>query len=252
EQQAARAQGAFDELVASEQQASDLLPLVVQADRFLRDYTGTPHESEVRRRRDAYLGRLDDRDIEFARNYSARQPLNFQTRRESYQRYLDKHPDGAFADEARTALRLIEEEWDKHDFRAVRDQYTYWPNDIAELVARCRSYLAVHPNGKFTASAAELLRWTEKVTSPQNYKVVAHGGSFDHKVALYFSRGPDLSVEIEVAGVRYGPSQVVANRYDPDWNYEFPRRVRWKMGDPVRIRVTDHDWYQRVVVDIAS
>jgi hypothetical protein len=252
EQQAARAQRAFDELIASEQQATDLLPLVAQADRFLRDYTGTPHESEVRRRRDAYLGRLDDRDIEFARNYSARQPLNFQTRRESYQRYLDKHPDGAFADEARKALQTIETEWDRHDFRQVRDHFLAHPGDIPELVARCRSYLAVHPQGQFTAPASELLRWSEKVTAPGEYKVVLRGGVFDHKLASYLSRGPDYSVEIEVGGVRYGPSQVVARRYDPDWDYEFPRKVRWKLGDPVCIRVTDHEWRTRVVLEIAS
>src|SRR5262249_59190650 len=138
EQQAARAQRAFDELIAGEQQATDLLPLVVQADRFLRDYTGTPHESEVRRRRDAYLGRLDDRDIEFARNYSARQPLHFQTPRQAYQRYLDKHPDGTFADEARQALQTIEVEWDRHDFRTVRHQLLEPPGDSAALVAPCR------------------------------------------------------------------------------------------------------------------
>ncbi len=247
-----RAQRAFDELIAAEQQTSDLLAQLGQADQFLRDFAGTPHEAEVRRRRDAYLARLDDRDIEFARSYSARQPLNFQTRRESYQRYLDKHPDGASASEARAALTAIEAEWDRHDFRVVRDQFTHWPNDVGETVNRCRAYLAAHPNGQFKDAAADLLRWTEKVTSPQEYKVVAKGCVLDPKLAHYFSRGPDLSVEIEVAGVRYGPSQVVANRYDPDWDYEFPRKIRWKMGDPVRIRLVDHDWGQRVVVEVAS
>src|SRR5262249_50841959 len=60
------------------------------------------------------------------------------------------------------------------------------------------------------------------------------------------------SVELEVAGVRYGPSTIIANRYDPDWNYEFPRPIRWKLGDPVKIRVSDHDYWQRVVVEIVS
>ena len=30
------------------------------------------------------------------------------------------------------------------------------------------------------------------------------------------------------------------------------RRVRWRVGEPVRILVTDHDWKDRVVLDISS
>jgi GTPase SAR1 family protein len=247
-----RAQRAFDELVADEQQAPDLLTLVAEADRFLRDFDGTPHAAEVRKRRDACLGRLDGRDIEFARNYSARQPLNFETRRETYQHYLDRHPSGAHADEARAAVKAIDAEWDKYDFRAVRDHFVARPGDVTELVARCRTYLAVHPQGKFRASAEELLRWSERITVPQEYRVVLHRGTFDRSVARWISRGPQLSVELEVAGARYGPSPVVLRRYDPEWEYEFPRKVRWKLGDPVRVRVTEHCWSPRVVAEFAS
>src|SRR5262249_48397010 len=97
-----------------------------------------------------------------------------------------------------------------------------------------------------------LLRWSERVTAPHEYRVVLRSGDFEHKLARYFSRGLDLSVELEVAGVRYGPSHSVPRRYDPHWDYEFPRPIRWKLGDPVRIRVTDHTWADRVVVEIAS
>jgi hypothetical protein len=251
-QLAQRAQRSYDELVAAEGQAPDLLTLVDEADRFLRDYAGTPHEEDVRRRRDTYLTRIDDHDIEFARNYSARQPLNFQTRRETYQHYLDKHPTGAFADEARTAVAAIDADWDKVDFRAVRDQFLAHPGDIPDVVARCRTYLAVHPTGKFADCAQELLRWTEKVTAPHEYRVVLRSGDFEHKVARWFSGGPSLSVELEVAGARYGPSHYVAKRYDPDWDYEFPRPIRWKLGDPVRVRVIDNTWGQRVVAEFAA
>jgi hypothetical protein len=120
------------------------------------------------------------------------------------------------------------------------------------LVARCRTYLAAHPKGRFVASATELLRWSEQVTAPHPYRVVAQMGDFEHRLARWYARGMDLSVEVEVAGVRYGPSNVYAGRYDPDWNYEFPDGIRWKLGDPVRIRVTDHKWSPRVVVDFAS
>ncbi|MBY0523733.1 MAG: GTPase domain-containing protein [Gemmataceae bacterium] len=248
-----RAQRAYEELARASQRSSDLSGLVMLTDRFLRDHSGSFLEPEVRRIRAGAVRRLDEQEIQAARTYSAQQPLNFHTRRELYQRYLDRHPGGGtFADEARGALKTIDEQWDKHDFRAVRDQYLAHPGDMPELVAQCRRYLAVHPKGKFTGSAAELLRWSERVTAAGEYKVVLRGGDFEHKIARWFSRGTKLSVELEVGGVRYGPSSIVVNRYDPDWDYEFPRRIRWKLGDPVTIRVNDHTWKDRVVVEFAS
>ncbi len=248
-----KAQAAYDELVRTETRRADLSALVDRADAFLREFPGTPPESEVRARRARYLARLDERDIATARDYSAAHPLNFQTRLEHYRRYLDQHPGGgAFTREAEQALRTIDAEWDKYDFRSVRDHYTAQPADIPELVARCRSYLAAHPHGQFAGSATELLRWSERVTAPGEYRVVLREGQFDKSVARFFSRGPKLSVEIEVNGVRHGPSNIVYNRYDPEWNYEFPRRIRWKLGEPVHIWVTEHSWKDRVVMDVES
>jgi hypothetical protein len=252
EQLGRQAQRAYDQLLRSEQESVDLMEQVAQANEFLRNYAETPHADEVGRRRTAYLLRLDERDIESARNYSAQLPFNFLSRREQYQRYLDKHPSGAFVEEATTALRAIDSDWDKHDFRLVRDQYEAQPGNIPELVARCRAYLAVHPRGRFVSAAGDLLRWTERVTTRGQYRVTLRSGQVETRLAHFFSRGPDLSVEIEVAGARYGPSNIVVNRYDPDWDYVFPRRVAWKLGDPVRIRVTDHDYFDRVIVQIAS
>src|SRR5262249_5957654 len=241
-----------DALLAAERRTTDLGALVDRADRFLRDFAGSPHESDVRLRRDGYLGRMDERIIELARVYSAKNPLNFQTRREHYQRYLDKYPTGSAATEATAALLAIESQWDKHDFRTVRDHFLAKPGEISELVARCRTYLAVHPEGRFTTAATELLRWSERVTAPGEYKVALRDGQFERKIARFFSRGPDLSVEIEVAGVKHGPSSFTKNRYDPEWNYEYPLRIRWKVGDPVTIRVIDNDWRKRVVVEVSS
>jgi hypothetical protein len=252
EQVAAKARQGYDELVSAEQRTSDLPVLLALADRWLRQFPGNPQEADVRHRRGAYLERLDDRDLEAARAYSAREPLNFHTRREQYQRYLDRHPDGRLRSEAEAALRTIDAEWDRHDFRAVRDHFLAKPGETDELVARCRAYLAVHPQGQFKDAATELLRWTERVTASNEYRVTLRGGHFEKSVARFFSRGPDLSVELEVAGVRYGPSNITVNQYDPTWNYQFNRPVRWKLGDKVIIRVTDHDWKDRVVVEIAS
>ncbi len=246
-----RAELAFAELERAGE-TSKLPALIEQADRFLRDFATTRHESDARRRRAACLLRLDERDMESARAYSANQPLNFQTRRERYQRYLELHPDGAFAKEATEALKNLDADWDKHDFRGVRDHFQAQPGDVKELQVLCRSYLAVHAHGRFRDAAHDLLRWTERVTQPGEYRVVLKSGSFDRKVAHFFSRGPSLAVEIEVNGVRYGPSNIVARNYQPEWNYEFPRRVRWKLGDEVRIRVTDHYYWNRGVGDVWS
>jgi hypothetical protein len=246
-----KARGAFADMERLERQG-DLGRLVEQADRFLRDHAGTAREADVRRRRDAWLLRLDERDIDEARAYSAAGPLHFQTRRERYQRYLERHPQGAFAKEAREALQSIDVDWDRHDFRQVRDHFQEHPGDVKELEKLCRSYLVVHPQGLFRAAARDLLRWTERVTQPGEYRVVLKSGSFDTKVAYWLSRGPSLSVEIEVNGVRHGPSNIVSRNYNPEWGYEFPRRVRWKLGDAVRIVVTDHYFWDRQVVEIAS
>src|SRR5262249_19235374 len=93
-QRQGQAQRAFDELARQNQRPSDLMAVVTQADRFLRDFPESPFADEARRWRTACLLRLDEQDIHAAREYSARQPLNFQTRRELYQRYLDRHPSG--------------------------------------------------------------------------------------------------------------------------------------------------------------
>ncbi len=247
-----RSQDAYDRLLWAEQQSADLAAVVEAADRFLGDYPGTAHEDDVRLRRAGALRRLEERDIEPARNWSARQPTDFARRHDLYQLYLDKHPAGTFAAEATAALRDIGQEWDRHDFRAVREQFTTNPGAVEELVARCQTYRNRHPAGQFVSAVTDVLRWTDRVTAPGEYRVVLRNGRFERGTARFFSRGPDLSVELEVGGVRYGPSNIVVNRYDPEWNYEFPRRVRWRRGDPVRIRVTDHDYWSRVVLDVTS
>jgi hypothetical protein len=251
EERERRAQGAFADLERLERQG-DLPLLVERADRFLRDFAGTSHESDVCRRRADYALRLDERDLDEARAYSAAQPLNFQTRRERYQRYLERHPEGAFAKEAREALANIDADWDRHDFRQVRDHFQGSPGDAKELAKLCRQYLAVHAQGRFRDSAQDVLRWTERVTQAGEYRVVLKSGSFDPQVGAWFSRGPSLSVEIEVNGVRYGPSNIVSRSYSPEWNYEFPRRVRWKLGEPVRIIVTDHYYWKRTVLSTGN
>jgi hypothetical protein len=247
-----RAEAAFADLQRAEAKEDPAL-LVEDADRFLRDHADSALADRVRQHRAAYLRRIDERDREAARAYSARQPLNFFTRREQYQQYLQRHPDGAFADEARAQIRAVEADWDKYDFRAAADHFREHPGDVKELARICHAYLAAHPGGQFQESARELLRFGERVTHDGEYRVKLVSGDFDHSVRAHMlSRGPSLAVEVEVNGVRHGPSNIVARRYDPDWGYDFPRPIRWKMGDSVRIIVTDHYYWDRTVCVIES
>ena len=245
------ARSALADLDHAEAQA-DPPTLIEQADRFLREHGDTTLAADVQKRRQNYVQRLDERDIESARDYSAREPLSFHTRRERYRQYLERHTEGAFVSEAKAAIDAIAVDWDRHDYRAVRDHFRDHPADVQELQARGRSYLAAHGQGQFREAVAGLLRWAERAAEPADYRVVLRSGHFERRIAWLLSRGPDLSVEIEVNGARYGPSNIVANRYDPVWDYEFPRRIRWKLGDPVRIRVYDHDYYKRLVLNVHS
>lgn len=252
EQHERQAQVAHDEFLRAADREVPPPDLLAMADRFLAAYAGSPLAGDVRRRRAAIALRYEERAIEPAREFSTRQPLEFAARRERYQSYLERYPNGNFVAEANAALRAIAADWDRHDFRAVRDLYVARPGATADLVPRCRAYLATHPEGRFTGAARDLLRWTERVTTPGEYKVTLRCGQFDRNLARFFSRGPDLSVELEVNGVRHGPSQIVKNRYDPEWNYEFPRRLNWKLGDPICVRITDHDWKDRTMLEIFS
>jgi hypothetical protein len=86
------------------------------------------------------------------------------------------------------------------------------------------------------------------VSVPGEYRVTLRRGEVEPDVGKYLGGGgPDLGVTLEVGGVTYGPSPVVPNTHRPIWNYTFPRSVRWKLGDPVTIKVVDYDWSDSVV-----
>jgi GTPase SAR1 family protein len=255
----AAAQAALDELERAEQQVPRgaaarprLEELLAMAAKALTEHADTPLESKLRQRRDTYLFRIDEHDFEEAREYSSREPLSFRTRMDRYQAYLDRHPSGAFEKQARAALAEVESAWDKHDFRLVRDLFVDRPDRLKELTARCERYLQVHPRGRFVASARELMRFAEQVKTEREYKVTAVRGEFSSNLGRWYTRGPDLSIEIEVAGAKYGPSGILKNSYNPGWDYEFPRPIRWKLGDTVKIKVHDNDFWGRTIIDFTS
>ncbi|MBL8800206.1 MAG: GTPase domain-containing protein [Planctomycetia bacterium] len=246
-----RAYQSLDELRRAAEGFEDLPALLQRADGFLAEFAESKFAAEARQHRSYFAQRLDERDIQTARDYSTKQPLNFQTRREHYQRYLEKHPvSGAFVQEANLAIRTIDADWDKHDFRGLRDQYRGNPGNVTHWSPHARRYLSVHPQGKFKAIVTELLRWGERVSVPGEYRVVLKNGEFEKSAARWFTRGPKLSVEVEVNGIRYGPSTIVNNSYQPEWEFEFPRRIRWKLGDPVVIRVVEHSWSEKVILEL--
>jgi hypothetical protein len=223
--------------------------LIERSAKLAREHADSSSESEMLRRRSGYLRRLDEHDYEQARDYSTRSPANYFTRRQKYQEYLDHHPDGAFVTASRSALVTVASEWDKADYLAIRDLYVASPAKLDDLKSKSRAYLAAHAEGKFVTPVKGLLQWVDKVSETNEYTISLKSGSFSKKVAHMVSRGASLSVEIEVGGVRYGPSTIVTRSYEPEWDYEFPRKVKWKTGDEVRIIVTDNYFWKRRVGD---
>lgn len=246
------ANAAFLTLEAAERQGRPLAERLEGIQQYLVRFPGSSAEPEVRRLREQCQLRLEERVLEAVRLLAREAPLDFRKRHAALHDFLDRYPRSALAADARVDLQRIEEEWDRYDFRTVRDRFFKNPNDLAAVVELSRAYVSAHPQGKFVTAARELLRWTERVMTPEEYRVTLQSGQIDRGLARFFSRGPDLSVEIEVAGVRYGPSTITVNTYQPHWSYDFPRPIRWKAGDPVTIRVRDHDYGQRTILEITS
>jgi GTPase SAR1 family protein len=240
--------------LASRMPKADLQDVLRQARAFLDQNP----ESDVRRELEVFVAdvaaRIDDRDIEAARDYSRKYPTNFATRLERYQDYLKTHASGGkFLSEAMDAKSTILEEWDVHAYRLAYDHLVSHPDDITEVSRLLREYLRDHGDGRFAKSAREFVAWWDKVHQPQTYKLTLRRGDFDEAMTKYLSGGgPDLSVIVEVAGVRYGPSPIVKNSSKPIWDWTMPKPVVWKLGDPVSVQVTDHDWWDSPVDNYRS
>jgi hypothetical protein len=117
------------------------------------------------------------------------------------------------------------------------------PDDVAEVARRLRDYLGATPDGRYRGDAEAYLKWWEQVTTPHGYRVTLRRGEVGTAVGKYLGGGgPDLGVEVWVAGVKYGPTPVVRNTHRPIWDYTFPRPISWKLNDPVVIKIIDHDW----------
>jgi GTPase SAR1 family protein len=239
-----------DDLVRAEGLPNaELRDLIDRAQQFLAEHPQSEWRTDVEAKLEGYVKALDDRDIDRARQYSRQYPTNFATRIERYQDYLRAHQTGGrFISEATEAKDRVLREWDTYTYRLAYDHLTAHPDDVAEVARRLRDYLHDHRDGRYARDAQQYLDWWDKVSVPGEYRVTLRRGEVERDVAKYLSGGgPDLGVTLEVGGVTYGPSPVAPNTYRPIWDYTFARPIRWKLGDPVTIRVTDHDWSDSVV-----
>jgi GTPase SAR1 family protein len=223
---------------------ASLADLIERARQFLAEHAESPSRAEVQRRLDAYLRRLDDQDIDRAREYSRQYPSHFAARIERYQEYIKAHQSGGrYLSEAIDAKDRVLGEWDVYAYRQAYDHIAAHPDDVAEVARRFREYQRDHPDGRFAADAKRYLEWWDRVSVPGQYKVTLRRGEVEPSVGKYFAgSGPDLGVVIEVAGTTYGPSSVIRDSRRPIWDYTFPQPITWKLGDPITIRLIDYDW----------
>ena len=228
---------------------AELRDLIDRAQQFLAEHPQSEWRPEVERKLEGYVKALDDRDIDRARQYSKQYPTNFATRIERFQDYLRGHQTGGrFISEATEAKDRVLREWDTYTYRLAYDHLAAHPDDIGEVARRLRDYLHDHHDGHFANDAKAYLDWWEKVSRPGDYRVTLRRGEIDKSVGKYLAGGaPDLGVALEVGGVAYGPSPVVPNTHRPIWEFPFPHTVRWKLNDPVTIKIIDHDWSDSVV-----
>src|SRR5262249_10758891 len=140
-----------DDLVRSESLPNvSLAEQVERARQFLAEHPDSPSRVEVQRRLDGYLKRLDEGDIEKARDYSRQFPAPFAARIERYQEYLKAHQAGGrFLSEAIEAKDRILREWDLSAYRQAYDHLVAHPDDVAEVARRLREYLRDQADGRF-------------------------------------------------------------------------------------------------------
>jgi hypothetical protein len=203
-----------------------------------------PSHEEVQERLDDFAKRADDLAFERARGFSRQFPTRFASRIEHYNDYLKAHREGGFhISEALQAKDEALEEWDRAGYRHAYDHVLAHPDDVTDVARRLREYLADHPDGRHAAEAQRYVDWWEQVAAFREYRVILHRGEVEPNVGKYLAGGgPDLGVVIEVAGTAYGPSSVVRNSFRPIWEHAFSQPIRWRLNDPITIRIIDYDW----------
>jgi hypothetical protein len=245
---------ALEALRRAEQIAGDDYPsLLDQAERFLAAYPNGAAADQVRALYAKYSRAWDERDFEAAREFSRANPDRFESRIARYQEYLERHAAvGLHVADARVAVESIRTDWAETDYRAIYDFHRRYPNDVVAVTGRVRRYVEDHPSSHRRAVADQFLARYEKAAAPGEYRLRVKSASFARSIGRTLSLGPDLAVEVEVAGVRIGRTPIVADSFEPVWDYEFPQNIRWRVGDPVKIRVIDFDYTNHTILKIET
>ncbi len=228
--------------------------LIAMARQFLVEHPESRARGEGERLLDGFVRALDDRDIDKARDFSRRNPTDYARRIDRYGDYLKAHSNGGrHISEATEAKDRVLRAWDDDTYRRAYDHLVAHPNDVGEVARQLREYIAQHPDGRRVAEARRYGEWWDKVSTTAEYRVQLRRGHFEAKLGSTFGGAPDLSVILEVAGVTYGPSPVIRNNYDPIWDHTFSRPIRWKLGDPVVVKVLDHGmWSESTPITLKS
>ena len=215
-----------DDLVTSENLPTvSLADQIERARQFLADHPQSAVREQVNSRLEMYLKRLDEHDIDQARDFSRKNPDAVR----QPDRTVPGLPEGP---RGRRAVRQrgdrgqgpILREWDVYAYRQAYDHFQAHPDDVAEVAQRLRDYLRDHADGRYAADAERYQEWWDKISVPGQYRVTLRRGEVEPKVGKYFAGGaPDLGVVIEVAGAVYGPSTVIRDSHRPVWDYTFPQ-----------------------------
>lgn len=229
----------------------DFRSLMDSAEQFIERYPHSSLADEAKSLFEKYARAWDEHEFQSARDFAKANSHSFDGQLARFQTYIEQHGSaGKFVAESHAAMARIRAEWAEHDYRQIYDFANRYPIDLAAVAPRVRRFLNEHPASLRRAAAEAFVARYEQAATPREYRIRVKSGSFERSVARTLSRGPDLAVEIEVAGVRVGRTPIVADSFEPTWDYEFPQSVRWRLGDAVRIRVIDFDYGNRTILKI--
>ena len=228
--------------------------LIEEAQQFLSQRSDSPYRGEVEALLADLVDRADLADIQKARQFSKAHPENFDARRARYLEYLKSHSEGGgYIAEANAEIERIDRAREAQLYRLAYDHYAAHPDDVPAIAERLRAYVDANPGGRHAEIARKYLAWWERISSPSDYRVVLRRGRVEANVGKFMAgSGPDLGVTLWVAGVEYGPSPVIKDSRTPIWDHTFDTPIRWKYGDPISVRIIDHDWSASGVFTLTS
>ena len=235
---------------------ADLRDLIDQARQFLAEHP----ESRLAGRGRAPARRLrQDRSTTAtstgpASTRSSTRP-NFATRIERYRTTSRPTPGGGrYISEATEAKDRVLREWDTYTYRQAYDHLAAHPDDVAEVARRLRDYLHDHRDGRYARDAQALPRLVGQGLRPRRLprdppprRGRARASASTSAAAPRPRRRRSRSAASPTAPRRSSATPTGRSGTTPS-----PGPIRWKLGDPVTIRVVDYDWSDSTVVILNS